>query len=50
MYLEGSSDVIEQNFELAKDYFTSAIEKDSAAGYCGLGKLSFANLYFVLII
>lgn len=38
MYLEGS-DVIEQNYELAKDYFTSAIEKNSAAGYCGLGTM-----------
>lgn len=38
MYLEGS-DVIEQNFELAKDYFTSAIEKNSAAGYSGLGTM-----------
>ena len=38
MYLEGS-DVIEQNYELAKDYFSSAIEKNSAAGYCGLGTM-----------
>lgn len=39
MYLEGGSDAIEQNYELAKDYFTSAIEKNSAAGYCGLGTM-----------
>lgn len=38
MYLEGS-DVIEQNFDLAKDYFESAIEKNSAAGYSGLGTM-----------